>query len=141
MLTKKLKVTSSSFTVALMIGLGLSSAPNTGYADDTEIFFGEAKTANLMFVLDESGSMSFKDKDADADTLIVKSWYQSKKGTREDARSRLPTLPYEDTTSKARFPTLQVYMRPCRYYGGGDVMKGTKIITGLTTYHTIPKTT
>ncbi|GAA4348550.1 PilC/PilY family type IV pilus protein [Kangiella taiwanensis] len=102
---KKLKVAGGSIAISLALGLGLSSAPNISYADDTEIFFGEAKTANLMLVLDESGSMSFKDSDSAADEVLVNYWQQNKTEKVENVRARLVGVP-ED---KARFATLQAY--------------------------------
>ena len=106
-LMKKLKVAGGSIAISLAIGLGLSAAPNTVYADDTEIFFGEAKTANLLLVLDESGSMSFKDSDAAADEVLVNYWQQRRTEKVENLRARLVGV----AEDKARFATLQAYTR------------------------------
>lgn len=105
---KKLKVAGGSIAISLALGLGLSSAPNISYADDTEIFFGESKLANMMLMLDESGSMSFaldSDKEVTTGDVIVKSWYQANDITRENARKLLPD---PSINPKARYPTLQV---------------------------------
>ncbi|MCW9029318.1 MAG: PilC/PilY family type IV pilus protein [Kangiella sp.] len=102
---QKIQSASASLAIALMIGFGVAATPQKAYSDDTEIFFGEAKTANLMLVLDESGSMSFKDEGAAPDEVLVSYWQQGKNDKVEAARDRLEGV----DESKARFATLQVW--------------------------------
>ncbi|HEY9029835.1 MAG TPA: PilC/PilY family type IV pilus protein [Kangiella sp.] len=138
MKTFKQKIQSAgvSLVVALVIGFGVTTTSQKAYADDTEIFFGEAKTANLMLVLDESGSMSFAADGSEEVTegeVIVDSWAQRNKITIDQARSLLPD---PAGNPKARFPTLQVELDACLNWSWGWCAEWGKKWVNYTPYKT-----
>ncbi|MRX27096.1 hypothetical protein GJS41_02920 [Kangiella sp. HZ709] len=119
-LFKKLKLVAISGAISAMVA-------SPAMSEDIEIFFGEAKTANMMLVLDLSGSMAFYpngreyfavngdgihvDGDGDVvaseDELIVKEWTVTKNNfTFDDA---VALLPDPSVNPKARYPHLQVF--------------------------------
>ncbi len=98
---------------ALTMVMGLSSIQ----ADDTEIFFGESKVANMVLTIDESGSMAFYETGgyyeavtgtAPENELIVAPWTQSKQEGVSKAREKLPDYEAVGANPKIRFATLQV---------------------------------
>lgn len=120
----KLQSAGASFATVLIIGLGVLSSPVKVSADDTEIFFGESKTANMLMILDESGSMDTKDDGAANDQVIVADWYQEKDEDYSSVRARTldPLIP--DQGNKARYATLEYYRygswRPYTHFVFGD---------------------
>ncbi len=130
---KKIKVT---FITAIISGFLVSPVVD---AEDIEIFFGEGKTANMMLVLDLSGSMALYPDGTYAtrvnsdgihiyrdgsiisanDEVIVKEFEITKNNIKfEDAVKELPS---PEDNEKARYPTLQ--MRKARYNDDGDFVR------------------